>query len=97
MAKAYWICTYPAINDPDSLAAYGKLAGPALQEFGGKMIVRGVPAKAYEGDVPARTVIVEFDSVQHATQAHDSPAYQAALAVLGTANARTLCIVEGVE
>ncbi len=30
MAKAYWISTYRSISNPDALAAYAKLAGPAL-------------------------------------------------------------------
>ena len=30
MSKAYWISTYQKINDPDKLAAYAALAGPAI-------------------------------------------------------------------
>lgn len=30
MPKAYWISAYRAIKHPDKLAAYAKLAGPAL-------------------------------------------------------------------
>jgi hypothetical protein len=30
MPKAYWVSAYRAVNDPDKLAAYAKLAGPAL-------------------------------------------------------------------
>ena len=32
MAKAYWIATYRSIHNPQALAAYAKLAGPALQQ-----------------------------------------------------------------
>ena len=35
MPKAYWISAYRAIHDPEALAAYAKLAGPALQGAGG--------------------------------------------------------------
>src|SRR6202044_224187 len=35
MAKAYWISTYRSISNPDALAAYAKLAGPALTAAGG--------------------------------------------------------------
>src|SRR5947208_121114 len=31
MAKAYWICFYRSISDPDKLAAYAKLAGPGTE------------------------------------------------------------------
>jgi uncharacterized protein (DUF1330 family) len=97
MAKAYWICAYRSVRDPESLAAYGKLAGPALQKFGGRMIVRGMPAQVYDGGLSERTVVLEFDSVEQAIAAHDSPAYQEALRVLGKANDRDLRIVEAIE
>ena len=42
-------------------------------------------------------MLVEFDSLAQAIAAHDSPAYQAALAVLGSAAERDLRIVEGVD
>ena len=44
-----------------------------------------------------RVVIVEFDSVDKTTAAHDSPGYQEALRVLGKAVDRDLRIVEGIE
>jgi uncharacterized protein (DUF1330 family) len=42
-------------------------------------------------------VLIEFDSVEQAVAAHDSPEYQAALAVLGDGVDRELRIVEGVS
>ena len=54
-------------------------------------------AKAYEAGVLQRVVIIEFDSVDKAAAAHDSPGYQEALKVLGKAVDRDLRIVEGVE
>ena len=44
-----------------------------------------------------RTVLVEFDSLAQAIAAHESPGYQAALAVLGSAAERDLRIVEGID
>ena len=35
MAKAYWVATYRSISDADKLAAYAKLAPPAIAPFGG--------------------------------------------------------------
>ena len=34
MAKGYWVTIYRSISDPDKLAAYAKLAGPALTAAG---------------------------------------------------------------
>ena len=33
MPKAYWITCYREIKHPDKVAAYAKLAGPALAPF----------------------------------------------------------------
>lgn len=97
MAKAYWIAFYRSIKNPDALAAYAKLAGPAIQAAGGRFLVRGVPAKTYEAGLDQRVVVIEFDSVAQATAAHDSPAYQAALKALGDgAVERDMRITEGV-
>lgn len=96
MAKAYWVATYRSISNPDALAGYAKLAGPAIQAAGGRFLARGTAAKAYEAGLLQRVVIVEFDSVEQATAAHDSPGYQEALKVLGNGADRDLRIVEGV-
>ncbi|MGL5115415.1 MAG: DUF1330 domain-containing protein [Beijerinckiaceae bacterium] len=96
MAKAYWIAMYRSVNNPEALAAYARLSGPAIQAAGGRIMVRGTPAKTYEAGMDQRTVLIEFDSVEAAIAAHDSPAYQAAMAVLGDGAVRDIRIVEGV-
>jgi len=95
MTKAYWVSFYRAVHDADKLAAYAKLAGPALQQGGGRFLARGMPSQVYEGGLQQRTVIVEFDSVAQAIAAHDSPAYQEALRALGDGVERDLRIIEG--
>jgi uncharacterized protein (DUF1330 family) len=95
MAKAYWVACYRSISDPDALAAYAKLAGPAIAAAGGRFLARGNAAKAYEAGVAERLVIIEFDSVQQAVAAPDSPGYQAAMKVFGKAAERDMRIVEG--
>ncbi len=96
MAKAYWITAYRSIRDPEALAAYARLAGPALQSAGGRFLARGLPAHTYEGGLPERTVLIEFDSVAQAIAAHDSPGYQEALRALAGGAERDLRIIEGV-
>jgi uncharacterized protein (DUF1330 family) len=96
MAKAYWISAYRSVRDPEALGAYAKLAGPALQAAGGRFLTRGLPARVYESGLEQRTVILEFDSVAQAIAAHDSPAYQQALRVLGDGAERDVRIIEGV-
>jgi uncharacterized protein (DUF1330 family) len=94
MAKAYWISCYRSVSDPDKLAAYAKLAGPAIAAGGGRFLVRGMPAKTYEAGLNQRTVMIEFDSVAQATATHDSPGYKAALDALGDGAERDIRIVE---
>jgi len=97
MAKAYWIATYFSVSNPDALAEYAKLAGPAIAAAGGRFLARGTAAKAYEKGVKQRVVLVEFDSVEKAVAAHDSAGYQAALKALGNGVERDLRIVEGLS
>ena len=35
MAKAYWVTSYRSISDPEKLAAYARLAGPAIAPSAG--------------------------------------------------------------
>ncbi len=97
MAKAYWVVTYRSIKNPDKLAAYAKLAGPAIQAAGGRFLVRGTPAKTYESGLNQRTVVSEWESLEKAIAAHDTPGYQEALRALGDGAERDLRIVEGVS
>ena len=95
MPKAYWISAYRSVRNPEKLAAYAKLAGPALTAAGGQFLVRGVPAQIYESGLAQRTVLIQFESVAQAVAAHDSPAYQEALRALGDGADRDMRIVEG--
>ena len=97
MPKAYWISTYEKVLDDNKLAAYAALAGPALSASGGKFLARGIPEKTYEAGVSERTVLIEFDSLDAAIAAPDSPAYAAALTALDGGAIRGIRIVEAAE
>jgi uncharacterized protein (DUF1330 family) len=96
MAKAYWISMYHKITDPAKLAAYAKLAAPAIEAGGGRYLAKASAQKAYENGSLERTVIIEFESVEQAIATHDSPAYQQALAALHGGAVREVRIVPGV-
>ena len=96
MSKAYWISCYRKVLDPNKLAAYAKLALPAIEAGGGRFLARATAARVYEDGLAERTVLIEFDSVEQAVATHDSPAYQAALAALAGGVVRDLRIVPGV-
>ena len=95
MAKGYWVACYRQISDPAKLAVYAKVAGPAIEQGGGRFLARSVAAKAYEDGKLDRTVLIEFDSVEQAIAAHDSAGYQAALKLLAGGAVRDLRIVAG--
>jgi len=96
MAKGYWITTYRSVSDPDALARYARLAAPVIEGHGGRILVRGLPARVYDDGVEQRSVVVEFDSVGAAIAAYESAAYQEVRVLLEGAAERDVRIVEGV-
>jgi len=97
MAKGYWVSVYRSVSNPDALKEYGRIAGPALTQAGGRLLARAEATVAYESGIMGRVVILEFDSVEKAIAAHDSDAYQEALKVIAGAADRDVRIVEGLE
>jgi uncharacterized protein (DUF1330 family) len=97
MAKGYWISAYRSVSDPDKVAAYGKLAGPALIAAGGRFLARGGQVTPHEAGVAQRTVLIEFDSYAAAVAAYETPAYREAVAALDGGAERDIRIVEGVD
>src|ERR1700691_3388453 len=97
MPKAYWVSSYRSISNPDALAEYAKLAGPALAAAGARFLARGMRAQVYEAVFKQRMVIAEFPSVDAAIACHDGPAYQAALKVFNHAGERDFRIIEALE
>jgi uncharacterized protein (DUF1330 family) len=97
MPKAYWVSCYRSISDPQKVAAYAKLAPPAVTPFGARYIARGIAAAAFEAGQKERIVISEFPSLEKAIAAYNSPAYQAALKALGDGAVRDIRIVEALE
>jgi len=73
--KAYLIAEIEVVN-PEPYRAYVAAAGPLVEAYGGKYLVRGGPSEALEGAPPAgRLVVVEFPSMAEAKRFYDSPEY----------------------
>lgn len=96
MTKAYWVTAYREVYDQDKLAAYAKLAGPAIVGGGGQFLARGEAHTTFESGLMQRLVIIEFDSVEQAISTHHSEAYKAALDALGDGADRDIRIIDGV-
>lgn len=95
MKKGYWISIYRSVSNVEALAAYGKLAGPAIVAGGGRFLVRGMPAKTYEAGLNQRCVVIEFDSLEKAIATFESAEYQAAKRLLEGAVERDVRMAEG--
>ena len=96
MAKGYWVTFYHSVKNPAVLSDYTKLATPVVQAHGGRFLSRGNAVKVYEAGIKERSVIVEFDSVNDAIAAYESPEYKKAIVALGEAK-RDVRILEGIS
>jgi uncharacterized protein (DUF1330 family) len=97
VAKGYWVSVYRAISDPEKLAAYNKLAGPAVRAGGGRLLARDGRVVAHEAGIAERTILIEFDSFEQAVAARESEAYQEALVALSDGAERDFRIIEGLD
>jgi uncharacterized protein (DUF1330 family) len=96
MKKGYWVVVYRAIADESAVKAYGALAVPVVESFGGRFLTRSTSQlQSHEAGLQLRTVVVEFDSYEIAIATHESEAYQKALQALGSGAERDFRIVEG--
>jgi uncharacterized protein (DUF1330 family) len=70
------------ITDPQGFQEYLKLAGPSVQQYGGKVLVGGADSQTLEGDWHPRVLSIgEFASVEQALRWYNSPEYAPAKAV----------------
>ena len=97
MAKGYWVSAYRTILDPEKLAAYNELAGPAVRTGGGRVLSRGEQVVARDAGIAERTVLIEFDSFERAVATYESEAYQQALVALSDGVERDFRIIEGID
>ena len=69
MPKAYWITSYREIKDPEKLAAYAKLAGPARRSA--PNICAAAPRPRPTRPASKSGVVTEWPSVEQAVAAHN--------------------------
>ena len=92
--KGYWI-NRCHVTDSETYGEYAKLAGPAIEKFGGRFLVRAGRQVELEGGPYERTVLVEFDSMEDALNAYNSDEYSEALKHSKESSERHVVIVEG--
>ena len=93
--KAYWVCIYEKIINPEKLKEYAVKAKPAVEKFSGKFLARGGRSRTNDGINSPRTVVVEFPDYNTALACYDSPDYKEARDILDNHVIRHHQIVEG--
>jgi uncharacterized protein (DUF1330 family) len=89
---AYVISELSEVTDSRLMEDYRSLAQAAIEQYGGRYIVRGGAFETVEGDSRlCRVVIVEFPTLQKAREWYHSPR------IRQKAFKRRLIIVEGVQ
>ena len=94
--KAYWVCVYEKIDNPEKLKEYAVKARPAIEKFSGKFLARGGKNRTTDGIESPRTVLVEFADYKTAMECYDSLEYQEAHNILKGHVIRHHQIVEGI-
>jgi uncharacterized protein (DUF1330 family) len=85
------------IVDPAGYEEYKKLAGAAVEKYGGKYIVRGGPVETLEGDwKPKRIVVLRFDSMQRAKEWLNCEEYREPRKMRHRTAKTRMIVVEGV-
>lgn len=99
MSQKGYIVAEVKAHDFEAMAQYRALSTAAVQQYGGRFIVRGGASEILEGkwSPPERMVVVEFDSVEQAKRFYDSPEYQAARKVRENAAQMNMLVIAGVE
>ena len=97
-AKGY-IIAEAKVHDTEAYGQYMPLSLAAVEQYGGRFVVRGGPSEILEGkwSPPQRMIIVEFDTVDQAKCFYHSPEYQAAReSRLGAAEMNML-VISGID
>jgi uncharacterized protein (DUF1330 family) len=94
--KGYWVA-HVDVTDPEGYKAYVAANAAPLGKHGARFLVRGGVREVVEGNVRARTVVLEFPSFAAARDCYRSPEYQAAAALRKGKAECDLFIVEGCD
>jgi uncharacterized protein (DUF1330 family) len=94
MPKGYWIA-HVTVTDRDAYEAYRVAVAALLARSGARFLVRGGAQDVVEGEMRPRSVVIEFPSLQAATDCYHSPEYQAAKALRMPVSQADICIIEG--
>ena len=94
---AYIISEVSEVVDAAAMERYRALAEGAINQYGGRYLVRGGKWENLEGEwASERAIVVEFPSWERAKAWYRSPEYATALELSRMALKRKMLMVEGV-
>ncbi|EEW57676.1 DUF1330 domain-containing protein [Tritonibacter mobilis] len=96
MAKGYWVA-HVDIDDMERYKAYIDANAVPFREYGARFLVRGGTKEVREGQMRARTVVIEFEDFTTAKACYDSVAYQQAKALRDPVSTGDMEIIEGYD
>ncbi len=95
MAAGYVIAQIN-VTDPEAYKDYVAAVSPIVEKYGGEYLVRGGPARHFEGEsIGERTVVIRFPTLQAATEWYHSEEYAPVRAMRQAASTSLQTIVEG--
>jgi len=96
MSKPAYMVVDARSSDPERMAEYRRLAQIAVEQHGGRYLVRGAPYETLEGGwQPQRLVVLEFPSMDAARTFYDSSEYRAARDARAGVSDFDMLLVEG--
>ncbi len=94
---AAYVITEIDITDPKGYEEYKRMGPPTVAAYGGQFIARGGKMEILEGSwSPKRIVILQFDSVERATEWWNSKEYSTAKRVRHRTAITNMIVVDGV-
>ena len=94
MNKGYLVA-HLRVHDKEGFEKFRQMAGPTIDEYGGKVLVRQPSPDVREGKNLSVALIIEFESIETARIFYESKKYQDAKAVRELAADTDLILVEG--
>ena len=94
MAKGYLVA-HIRVHDKEGFEKFKEMSGPAISEYGGKVLVRNPSPDIREGSDSGVAIVIEFESIENAREFYESDKYTEARAVRELAADTDLILVEG--
>ena len=84
------------VMDPEVFAEYRNLAGPTMEQYGGKFVGGGMVTELVEGDwSPLGIAAAEFPNMEQLKSWYNSPEYQAVIGKRQSSTESGIVFVDG--